>query len=694
MLASPSQSRVIGRLELASPSDRLRGAARTLGLLVSFLYFRAWALIVLRGHAFFWPKWCLGLAYDLLTAGTVLLLLAMLGRRSSEGAVKIVSCALITVNWANFEFLRHLGQPFLPQTLAVLSPADSFSGYGLEVLSRVLDPIHAICAWIVPLLLTLSSKRLGAPSSKRATVVAVLPLLLGTGTAGALSARFAFVTEFPRTLTWNFYVHGPRHWLAHAVSPEDVVSDDYALDELSDDEHARLQDIARKHYDLPGKLEFPAQPLFRTSGAPRASTSQDAAFAPASTFEHRAAGRRNVVMIHLESFRAASVDGLGGPWTGVTPRLSRRMKDGAYFTRAFTNNLPSDRSVTSLYCSLPVPDKAISAMYRPRPKVRCLTDILAEMGYRNARMSGIPSSFQKLGEFFAEHGVEETYGSRELDQAYPHPHLERIPENGYDASKLYDERVLYAARSWIRTHVHSGSDAPFFLILETMTNHVPWELPADTLRSLDEYRRLSIGPTESGTEETARLHQTMRLTDDYVSDFLEWLDQFDGGSLRGNTLVVVYSDHPPWFPEPGFERYEEVIKESWIPLFILGLDAEDGPYTHPVSLFDVAPTMLRLLGVTSSHSFVGTDLFDAQAPHWMSFSKPGNGRIFFAAGEQFHFSGGRRSRLQNDMTLVDVGPGRDIDEESFAMLERFLLRKLAVERGLVPFEFSARGGTD
>lgn len=656
----------------------LVGAA---GVVISFSYFRAWALWELRAQPFFWPKWCLGFAQDALACGLALVLLAALGRVSAGRSLAPKGLALVLVlsNWANFELTRHIGQPFLPQALGVLSLGDALSGYGIELVLGVIDPWHCLGALVVPGTLVALSSRRPAHASARALALAAGSLVLGFLTfATCITSAHRAVREFPRTLTWNFYGHGARHWLAYLrPGAEGRIGEAYSVEKLSSVERSELVDAARRYFGEDPRLRpYPEHPLFRDAGLGRVC-------APAR--------RKNVLMIHLESFRAASFDGLGDVWTGITPRLAERMKRGAYFTRAFTNNIPSDRSVTSMLCSVPVTDQAISALYRPRPSVRCLPRLLREAGYRNARMSGIPSGFQKLGEFFAEYGVEETFGSRELDEGFPHEALPRLPESGYDEDKLYDERLFYAARSWLEQHGRAEPSRPFFLLLETMTNHVPWELPSSSARSMAPYEALSVGPELTGTQETARLHRTMRLSDDYVADFLDWLDALDGGRVAKETIVVLYSDHPPWFAEPSFLRYDQLIRESWIPLFILGLEeAKRGAYSHPVSLLDVAPTLLELVGAPGGHAFAGKDLFDDSGPHWFTFSRPGEGRVFFASGESLTFSNGRRARLREDMTLEPLAAGPSDDERHWALLERHLLRGVAVERSLVPFGYARR----
>jgi arylsulfatase A-like enzyme len=669
-----------------------------IGLAISFLYFRGWALFELRSEPFFWPKWLLGGVYDVAACAAALLGFRFVASRTTgrQTLVKAAALLVIGLNWGNFELFRHIGQPFLPQALGILSLADAFSGYGAGLMFELVDPWHCVFVCLLPAGLVLFARREWAPIEWRLAFAGLAGLGVSlVATTLVLSSVCSNVREYPRTLTWNFYGHGAHHWLAFLVSGDGTdAASSIKVADLSSDERQKLRTIARDYFgEEAAQLEYTEQPLFRSSssprdgGAPSAPRVVQAAFS--ATDQGTVPRRKNVILIHLESFRAASFDGLGDVWTGVTPRLSALMKKGAYFTRAFTNNLPSDRSITSMLCSVPVPDAAISAMYRPRPKVRCLPQLLAEAGYRNARMSGIPSGFQKLGQFFAEYGVAETYGSRELDLAFPHPELGPVSESGYDPGKAYDERVLHAAKTWLGEHHRTRAAQPFFLMLETMTNHLPWELPTTSKRSMEPYHALDVGPAETGTQETALLHRTMRLTDDYVADFLDWLQKADGGKLAAETLVVLYSDHPPWFSEPNFRRYDDSIKESWIPLFVLGLEAPlNRAYSHPVSLFDVAPTVLDLAGVRAAHSFVGKNLFEERAKRWFTFSVPGEGRVYFASGERFTWADGRSARLRADMTLEPLA-GHDDDATRWELVERFLLRNLVVERSLVPFEYHA-----
>lgn len=652
---------------------------------------------MLRDQPAFLSKWGLGFAYDLAAYGACLLVLSVVASRCERPGRWIRAAALVIVlaNWGNFEVQRHIGQPFLPQTLGILSLQDAFDPYGAQLVWRSLHGGHAWLALALPGALVLASP-VGTQRCTRLPFRMLLALgalaLVGPWLFGRM---FPVASSHPRTLVWNFYWHGAYHWPAFWVSGDEAAEEPPG-DPLSPEERRALAEVVGEYFAGSCTVGRVARyPLFRDE---RECPGEGAKQVTPVSRSAVASSQKNVLFIHLESFRAASFDGLGDVWNGITPRLGALMRESAHFTRAFSNHAPTDRSVTSMMCSVPMPGVALSRMDRPRPRVACLPELLQRAGYRGVRMSGIPSGFQKLGQFFAEYGMEESYGSVELEALYPYRGGAPLGEHGFDPEQLYDERLFHAARSWITAHRERRPGQPFLMLLETMTNHLPWDLPATSRMPLSRYRELDVGAESTGTEETTRMHRTMRLTDDYVGDFMDWLRAQEDGQLAAESLVVFYSDHPPWFPEPAFQRYPQVVKESWIPLFIWGVDPELArAFAHPVSLLDVAPTVLTLTGTKGGHAFFGKDLFDVDAERWFEFSpRPGQDGAYFASGETWLLHDGRGVRLTRDLRFAPLdGPSTfataprlaaDLlrDEARYGLLSRYVRRSLLADRALVP----------
>jgi arylsulfatase A-like enzyme len=670
------------------------------GLAVSFFYFRAWAWTALRDQPAFLSKWALGFIYDLAAYGACCFLLsvAWAWRERPGPWIRVSALLLVLLNWGNFEVQRHIGQPFLPQALGILALHDAFDPYGAQLIGRSLHLGHALFALVLPGALAVLPP-LGRRHSewpRRRLSFGLGALALSSLTLGApwlFERLHPVASSHPRTLVWNFYWHGAFHWPAFLLSGDEAAGEPPGQP-LSLQEVRAVAEAASRYFE--GTCAKDSRyPLVRRRG----SCHPDETPRVTPVKRTRVEGvRKNVVFVHLESFRAASFDGLGDVWTGVTPRLTSLMKESAHFTRAFTNHAPTDRSVTSLMCSVPVPGLALSRLHRPRPRLACLPGILKNVGYRGVRMSGIPAGFQKLGQFFADYGMDESYGSVELEAHFPYAEGASLGAHGYDPDRLYDERLFHAAQSWIVAHRERRPNQPFFLVLETMTNHLPWHLPASRRMPLATYLELEHGAEVTGTEETTRMHRTMRLTDDYVGEFMDWFQSQEDGQLAAESLVVFYSDHPPWFPEPEFDRYPQVVKESWIPLFLWGVPPELARrFDHPVSLIDVAPTVLALTHTEAEHAFFGKNLFDADAPRWFEFSpRPGQEPAYFASGERWLLPGGTSVRLSSDLRFSPLeGPnppaaaaeraaGLLRDEERYRYLLRYTRRALLADRALVP----------
>jgi arylsulfatase A-like enzyme len=170
-------------------------------------------------------------------------------------------------------------------------------------------------------------------------------------------------------------------------------------------------------------------------------------------------------------------------------------------------------------------------------------------------------------------------------------------------------------------------DRPFFLFLHFYDPHWHYDPPATTRRIFEtEYRGTLTGLWQDfkrydrSTIRAADLNHLLALYDGeirYVDDELGTLfDHLRARGLDRNTLVIVTSDHGEEFLDHGsWEHqktlYEEVIR---IPLVISGPGVKPRRESQPVSLLDIAPTILAWAGLTSPPSFRGTSLLTPPVP--------------------------------------------------------------------------------
>jgi arylsulfatase A-like enzyme len=119
----------------------------------------------------------------------------------------------------------------------------------------------------------------------------------------------------------------------------------------------------------------------------------------------------------------------------------------------------------------------------------------------------------------------------------------------------------------------------------------------------------------------------IRQLDDRLAPLFAWIEEEVGWK---ETLLVVTSDHGEAFFEHdsnvahGSAQYEENIS---IPLIMAGGALPAGlRVTDPVSIIDIAPTLLGAAAITPANPLPGYDL----ARHWQKGDVPGSSRAIYA----------------------------------------------------------------
>ena len=184
----------------------------------------------------------------------------------------------------------------------------------------------------------------------------------------------------------------------------------------------------------------------------------------------------------------------------------------------------------------------------------------------------------------------------------------------------YDDEVVFRARRWIFDYARAGACEPFFLLVSFSNPHDPWEVPG---RYWDRYERGAIDPPmvpatpASGADpHSRRLRQMIGIDDaelaeeqvrtarhgyyaaiSYVDERIgELLAALRDAGLDDETTVLLTSDHGEMLGERGLWYKMSFFEPSVrVPLIVAapGLIAP-GRRAEPVSLLDVAPTLLEL----------------------------------------------------------------------------------------------------
>ncbi|WP_165066375.1 sulfatase [Paludisphaera rhizosphaerae] len=332
------------------------------------------------------------------------------------------------------------------------------------------------------------------------------------------------------------------------------------------------------------------------------------AAAGATAFEHHrgpsatpAKGDPNVVVIVLDTVRADSLTPYGSE-RDVTPNLARLAREGVLFRNArstaswtlpahaslFTGRFPSELSVD---VGRPLDGEFPTLAERLSARGFATAGFVANLENCNA-WYGLDRGFDHYEDFYENDRVD----AREILRC---SRLGRFTAASKWGAKLvrtafgpgsYQYRKSAAminrdALAWLDARPDDGR--PFFMFLNYFDAHDPYIPPADASRK---FSAGTNAPRDAYDDCLAYLDgQIGRL-----------LDDLDRRGLRDDTMIVVTADHGESFGEHGLAGHGISLyrAETHIPLIVVapGKTPRESAVDRPVSLRDVAPTILDLLG--------------------------------------------------------------------------------------------------
>ncbi len=313
----------------------------------------------------------------------------------------------------------------------------------------------------------------------------------------------------------------------------------------------------------------------------------------------------NVVLISIDTLRAdhMCVYGYHRP---TTPRLSRLAGEARVFDRAYCTAPLTGPSVVSM----------LTGQYPHRHLVRLLwqkitaqnvtlADHLRRAGYQTAAVvSNIAVSDRACG----LGGRFDHYDDR-VDE--PEPHRPSLLERR--ASRTTD-----AAVSWLERR--RGAQSPFFLWVHYIDPHGPYRAPEDapvrfaheTPHAVDRARipdYVYEPGIVNGMDYIDRYDEEIAYTDREVGRLLDALDRLGAGE---DALIIVTADHGEHMIDGdhlyfchGHDVHESTVR---VPLIVRHKSVPAGRVDQPVSIVDIFPTVLGILGIPTPGDIDGYHL--------------------------------------------------------------------------------------
>ena len=305
------------------------------------------------------------------------------------------------------------------------------------------------------------------------------------------------------------------------------------------------------------------------------------------------APKSSVILISLDTLRADRI-GLGGHAAARTPALDALGRAGVWYRNAYSPSAWTLPSHASLFYGqhLPsVPEEAFAADPDTPGRLWSLAELLRRAGYLTAGFSG--------GGYLANN-----FGfSRGFDTYYAFEQAPAAP--GSCRPDRFDGKEVFArAQAWLQERGRAG----FFLFLHTYDIHDRCPFRAADMPMSEPW---SLQPSQDHGPLLAFYDDLIASTDALVGKLVAELARL---GLAETTLIVITADHGEFFAEHGLrghgclpKPYEQLVRVPLIVRYPNVIPAR-GEIVEPVSLIDVAPSILALLGVAIPADMRGTVL--------------------------------------------------------------------------------------
>ena len=292
---------------------------------------------------------------------------------------------------------------------------------------------------------------------------------------------------------------------------------------------------------------------------------------------------KNVVLILMESFSAQRI-GVFGNTLKVTPFFDRLAERGLLFDHIFSNGTHTHQGMFATLGCFPNLPNYEYLMNQPEGSYRFsgFPKVLGSRNYNNVFVYNGDFAWDNQIGFFRGQGVTRFIGRN--DFASP-----RLSDSTWGVS---DEDMFDRAFDEIIELEKSGR--PYYAILQTLSNHIPYSLP----------NPMPVEKVMVNSVEEEHL-TAMRYSDYALGQFFEKIKSLGGFD---NTLFVITGDH-------GFGSGELItdidLVRFHVPLLFIGKDIQSlfGKTNETVgSQVDIVPTVIGMMGGSYIHHCWGRNL--------------------------------------------------------------------------------------
>lgn len=282
---------------------------------------------------------------------------------------------------------------------------------------------------------------------------------------------------------------------------------------------------------------------------------------------------KNLVIILEESLGAQFVGSLGG--LPLTPEYDKLVPEGWSFNNLYATGTRSVRGIEAVITGfVPTPARSTVKLPNSQTSFFSIAKLLGRQGYDTNFIYGGGAHFDNMKTFFLGNGFDSIIEEKDF-----------VNPEFLGSWGVSDEDLFSKANQDFVTKSKSGQ--PFFSLVFSSSNHDPYEFPDN---------KIELYNTPKNTRENA-----VKYADYAIGQFFKLAKK---ENYWKDTVFLVVADH-----DARTTRSDLVpIPSFHIPALILGEGIAPKQDSRITSQIDLAPTLLSLIGVDSTHPMIGQDM--------------------------------------------------------------------------------------
>lgn len=295
--------------------------------------------------------------------------------------------------------------------------------------------------------------------------------------------------------------------------------------------------------------------------------------------------RPNIILLILESFGGNTIQEISGR-EGVTPNISRFIKEGIFFTNFFASGTLSDRGIAAILSGYPALPKTCIIHYENKTQnIPGICKSLKERDYHCQFYYGGDIDFAHIKSYLINSQFDRIISYKDFTKEDYYSKW-GVPDDIVFTRLL--EETVYVKR-------------PFFQAYFTLSSHEPFDVPMETVIE--------------GSDRESKFYNSVYYTDRELGKFIDAAKQ---QSWWDSTLIIMVADHGTRIG--NISHYD--INRFHIPMLWIGgaLSVKDTLISKYASQTDIATTLLNQLDLDTKDFLFGKDIFNISSPSYAYYT--------------------------------------------------------------------------